>query len=68
MKRIVTAAIAFSIAMSFVGVDCAEAGRRNRSARRVRVSERSNGPGMFDKIMDLERRKNAWLKATFLGR
>ena len=68
MKRIVTIAIAFSLAMSFVGVDSAEAGRRNRSPRRIRSFERNNGPNMFERIMDLERRKNAWLKATFLGR
>lgn len=69
MKRIVTVAIAFSIALSFVGVDSAEAGRRNRAGRQVRVSQRSNnGPNMFEKVMDLERRKNAWLRATFLGR
>lgn len=69
MKRIVTVAIAFSIAMSFVCVDSADAGRRNRSGRTVRVFERNNnGPNMFERIMDLERRKNAWLRATFLGR
>ncbi|MEP3482584.1 MAG: hypothetical protein ABJZ55_25300 [Fuerstiella sp.] len=69
MKRIVTVAIAFSLAVSFIGADSAEAGRRNRSARQARVFQRNNnGPSMFEKVMDLERRKNAWLRATFLGR
>lgn len=69
MKRIVTTAIAMSIALSFVGADCAEAGRRVRPARKVRVFERANnGPGFFDRMMDLERRKNAWLRSTFLNR
>lgn len=69
MRRIATVAIAFSLAVSFIGADSAEAGRRNRAGRQARVFQRSNqGPSMFDKIMDLERRKNAWLRATFLGR
>lgn len=69
MKRIVTTAIALSIALSFIGTESAEAGRRNRSVRKVRVFQRgNNGPGFFDRVMDLERRKNAWLRATFLNR
>lgn len=67
MKRIATAAIAFSIALSFVGVDSAEAGRRGK-ARRAGIFQRSNQPGFFSNLMELERRKNAWLRATFLGR
>lgn len=45
----------------------AEAGRRYKP-RRARIFQRSNGDGMFSRLMDIERRKNAWLRATFLGR
>ena len=34
------------------------------STRSVRSSRR----GVFSNLMDLERRKNAWLRRTFLGR
>ena len=37
-----------------------------RNSRTVRSSSRRGG--FFSNLMDLERRKNAWLKRTFLGR
>lgn len=68
MRRIVTTAVAVVITMSMFAGDQAEAGNRNRGQRRARVSQRSTGNGFFSNIMEVERRKNAWLKATFLGR
>lgn len=46
-----------------------EAARRYKPRRaRVRVFQRSSGDNFFGRIMEVERRKNAWLRATFLGR
>ncbi|TVP99766.1 MAG: hypothetical protein EA381_08615 [Planctomycetaceae bacterium] len=38
-----------------------------RPARSVSNSQRNSG-GVFSNMMELERRKNTWLKRTFLGR
>ena len=67
MKRIAITAVAVLITMSAFAADSAEAGNR-RGNRRARVSQRSNNGGFFSNLMELERRKNAWLRATFLGR
>ena len=69
MKRFLTTAIALTIALSLAATE-AEAGRRrvraNRSSRPM-FQQRSRG-NFFSNMMDLERRKNAWLRSTFLGR
>lgn len=44
-----------------------EAARRYKP-RRARMFQRSSGDNFFGRVMELERRKNAWLRATFLGR
>ena len=44
-----------------------EAARRYKP-RRARMFQRSSGETFFGRIMEVERRKNAWLRATFLGR
>ena len=65
MRRVITT-LALIAAFSLAAAGEAEAGRRN-NYRGSRVSQRSNG-GFFSNLMELERRKNAWLRATFLGR
>lgn len=65
MRRIVITAVAVLMTFSIFAADNAEAGRRNG---RVRVSQRSSGNGFFANLMEVERKKNAWLRATFLGR
>ena len=69
MKRIITTSVALIIAFSITAGSEAEAGRRNKSHRRAYKQQRANnGGGFFDRIMEVERNKNAWLKRTFLGR
>ena len=65
MRRVVITAMAVLITFSMFAADNAEAGRR---ARKSRVSQRSSGNGFFSNLMEVERRKNTWLRATFLGR
>ena len=62
MRKSFILAVAMIIAYSSVAAPSAEAagGRRFIVAR--------NGGGFFANLMELERRKNAWLRATFLGR
>ncbi len=73
MRRLLTTAVVLTIAFSLAPSSEAEAGRRgmraNRSSRPLfqRFQQRSNG-NMFSNLMELERRKNAWLRSTFLGR
>ena len=67
MKRIITGAVALIIAFSVMSGSEAEAGRRNNGNRRVFASNRADNGGFFQNVMELERRKNAWLRATFLG-
>ena len=68
MRRNVITTLALLAAFAIASVGEAEAGRRRvRNNRRPRITQRSSG-NMFSGIMDLERRKNAWLRATFLGR
>ena len=60
--------IGFALLASFVLASSneAEAGRRNRP-QRARMFQRSSGDNFFSRIMEVERRKNAWLRSTFLG-
>ena len=69
MRRIVTSAVAVIITFSMFAADQAEAGRRNRHrSGPARMFQQSNGGGGFLRnLMELERRKNAWLRATFFG-
>ncbi len=53
----------------------AEAGKNNRNNNVVIYQEdgqtvvvREQRQGMFGRLMEAERRKNAWLRRTFLGR
>lgn len=54
-------------AVSSVAVEAAPvwSGRYVQPGRQVRSSQRR---GVFSGLIELERRKNAWLKRTFLGR
>ncbi len=65
MRRVVITAVAVLMTFSIFAADNAEAGRRDRGQR---VSQRSSGNGFFANLMEVERKKNAWLRATFLGR
>ncbi len=70
MRRFLVTAVALTIAFSVAASSEAEAGKRryraNRSSRPL-FQQRSGG-NMFSNLMEIERRKNAWLRATFLGR
>ncbi|MCA9085586.1 MAG: hypothetical protein KDA81_16110 [Planctomycetaceae bacterium] len=66
MRSKVVMAIAMTIAFSMTAGTEAEAARGIfRSNRPARV-QRSSG-GILSGLMDLERRKNAWLRSTFFG-
>lgn len=67
MKR---AIVGLALVASFVlgSATEVEAGRRRRVRRSRVVQRNNNGGGFFSQVMELERRKNAWLRATFLGR
>ncbi|MCP4175161.1 MAG: hypothetical protein GY758_30810 [Fuerstiella sp.] len=67
MRRVLTTAVALIIAFSVTAGSEAEAGKRRASksrGARTAVQSRSNG-GFFARIMEVERRKNAWLRANF---
>ena len=66
MRKNTIMSLALIVAFSLSAAGEAEAGRRRGNNRRARVSQRSNG-GFFANVMELERRKNAWLRATFFG-
>ena len=66
MRRNTILSLALIAAFSLSAASEAEAGRRRGNNRRARVSQRSNG-GFFASVMELERRKNAWLRSTFFG-
>jgi hypothetical protein len=59
-KLLILAAI---LSMTFVSTQNVEAGRRNRSYTRTRTTwqRESRSDGFFARLMELERRKNAWL-------
>ncbi|MEZ6125294.1 MAG: hypothetical protein R3C49_19265 [Planctomycetaceae bacterium] len=63
MRKGLILAVAMIIAYSSAAAPSAEAARRGG----LFAGNRSNG-GFFSNLMELERRKNAWLRATFLGR
>lgn len=60
MKRIILIAVA--ALMLTTGSARAAGGRQNRAYRS------SSGNGPISRLVELERRKNAWLRQTFLGR
>lgn len=64
-KLLILAAI---ISMTFVSTQNVEAGRRKRSYTRSRTTwQQTQTPrdGIFARLMELERRKNAWLFGRF---
>lgn len=67
MRKNTILSLALIVAFSLSAAGEAEAGRRRGNYRRARVTQQSGG-GFFASVMELERRKNAWLRATFLGR
>ncbi|MCP4172461.1 MAG: hypothetical protein GY758_16995 [Fuerstiella sp.] len=66
MRRVLTTAVALIIAFSVTAGSEAEAGKRraSRRASRATAQSTSNG-GFFARVMEVERRKNAWLRANF---
>lgn len=62
------AIIGFALMAAFVLASSneAEAGRRYKP-QRARMFQKSSGDNFFGRVMELERRKNAWLRSTFLG-
>ncbi|MFY9254802.1 MAG: hypothetical protein WAO83_15225 [Fuerstiella sp.] len=66
MKKVITGAVALIIAFSITSGSEVEAARRGNSNRGIFAQRQANG-GFFQNMMELERRKNAWLRATFLG-
>jgi hypothetical protein len=60
MRYLLTLLAALFLALSLqVPADAAPRSRAAISARR---------PGVFARLIELERRKNVWLRRTFLGR
>lgn len=77
MRRLFIVMMALAFAFSMPTTSKAEPGRWRRAAYRpvryyqpVRTYRAQPGPvrTMFSNLMELERRKNAWLAATFFGR
>jgi hypothetical protein len=68
MRKTVITALALTMALSVALVNDAEAARGRAKGQRGGVFQRSNGGGFFSNLMEIERRKNAWLRATFFGR
>lgn len=67
MRKLITGAVALIIAFSITSGSEVEAARRVRANRGIFAENRANNGGFFQNMMELERRKNAWLRATFLG-
>jgi hypothetical protein len=67
MRRVLTTAVALIIAFSVTAGSEAEAGKRRASKQRsTRTAvQSSSNAGFFANMMELERRKNAWLRARF---
>ncbi|MEO2013616.1 MAG: hypothetical protein ABGZ53_04525 [Fuerstiella sp.] len=65
MRRVLTTAVALIIAFSVTAGS--EAGKRRASKQRsTRTAvQSSSNAGFFANMMELERRKNAWLRARF---
>lgn len=67
MRYIIPFILAAFMGLGMMGNTEAEAGHKCQCPRCQQV-RRHHQPNLFQKLMELERRKNAWLKRTFLGR
>ena len=67
MRYVIPFILAAFLSLGVGGGDKAEAGSRCNCPKCQQVRRQSQ-PNVFAKLMDLERRKNAWLKRTFLGK
>ncbi|MEZ6129558.1 MAG: hypothetical protein R3C59_12815 [Planctomycetaceae bacterium] len=70
-QKLVSVIAASLLLLAFASAD-AEAAGRFRNARVVRPAAgggvfRGQQPGFFGNLMEVERRKNAWLRSTFFG-
>ena len=69
MRRFLFAAVALTIALSVAGsTQAAERCPQCGQIHGQTVTSRPATVNPFAKLMELERRKNAWLARTFLGR
>lgn len=63
MRRILLATLAASALILTTSTDSSRV-----EARQPRGMSSSSNTGFFSRMMELERRKNAWLRSTFTGR
>lgn len=67
MRYIIPFIVAAVLGFGALGSQEAEAGSHCNCPRCQQV-RRQQQPNVFQKMMELERRKNAWLRKTFLGK
>lgn len=71
MRRILSAGLLALMLLAFAGEDAQAARRARNGGNNARIfggwQQRQASPGFFSNLMELERRKNAWLRRTFLG-
>lgn len=67
MRYVIPFVLAAFMSLSLVGGEEVEAASRCNCPKCQQV-RRQKQPSMFKKLADLERRKNAWLRKTFLGK
>ena len=66
MRNVIPFVLAAFLGLGFMSAEQAEAG--HRQCPRCQKVRRGHSPNVVQKLVDLERRKNAWLRRTFLGR
>lgn len=67
MRYVIPFIVAAFLSFGVLGSQEADAGNRCNCPRCQQVRRQSQ-PNLFQKMMELERRKNAWLRRTFLGK
>ena len=69
VRYIIPAILAVALGFGIMSNEEAEAGSRCNCPRCQQIRrQQTRQPSLFQQMMELERRKNAWLKRTFLGR
>lgn len=69
VKYVIPAILAAALGLGVLSGGDAEAGIYCNCPRCQQVRrQQPKQPNLFQQLMELERRKNAWLKKTFLGR
>lgn len=67
MRNLLALAVAAFLTVGVLSADVDAGQKRHCNCARCQQVRRAQ-PSLFHKLMDLERRKNIWLKKTFLGR